>query len=81
VLAEDDRTAARALRDKYGVRYVLMSDQLVLQYPSVRLRPFAARPGCDSVSCESDTRRDARGLRVGGYPLLLELGREAPQTD
>ncbi|MEO8359960.1 MAG: hypothetical protein ABI672_08015 [Vicinamibacteria bacterium] len=49
VLVEGDRAAARALRAQYGVRYVLISDRLMADYPTAQLRPFAARPGWRKV--------------------------------
>ena len=82
VLVEDDATAARALRDQYGVRYVLMSDRLMVQYPGVRSRPFAARPGWRRVFPTSSTR--------DGRLAVFELeaarsssgsGAEPPKTD
>jgi len=82
VLAEDDRTAARALRDKYGVRYVLMSDQLVLQYPSVRLRPFAARPGWRQVFPASPTLDGTLAVfELEATRSSLSSGAKPPQTD
>jgi hypothetical protein len=74
VLVEGDRTAARALRDQYGVRYVLMSDQLVVQYPNARLRPFAARPGWRQVFAATST--------PGGKLAIfeLEIARSSPSS-
>jgi hypothetical protein len=55
VLVEGDRAAARALRNDYGVRYVLISDRLMANYPGARLRPFATRPGWRKVFPASPT--------------------------
>jgi hypothetical protein len=75
MLVEDDRATARALRDKYGVRYVLMSDQLVVQVPGCLLAPVRRSTRLATGVCgEFDTRREARGLPAGGCPFLHELG-------